>query len=105
MTEANVALVHPPPAALPAPVLEISALRKSFRSKSVLDGINLAIPRGTVVGLLGKNGAGKTTLIRCALGLLKSDAGSTSPRQVWTRWRGGSFCGRFWTWPPTRIAR
>jgi ABC-2 type transport system ATP-binding protein len=58
-------------------VLELNGLSKSFQQKSVLERIDLSIPRGRVVGLLGKNGAGKTTLLKCALGLLKTDSGSS----------------------------
>jgi ABC-2 type transport system ATP-binding protein len=59
-------------------ILELKGVTKSFGSHTVLHGIDLAIPRGRVVGLLGKNGAGKTTLLKCALGLLRVDAGSAS---------------------------
>jgi ABC-2 type transport system ATP-binding protein len=44
----------------------------------VLDRLNLEIPAGSVVGLLGKNGAGKTTLLRCAIGLARPDHGSVT---------------------------
>jgi ABC-2 type transport system ATP-binding protein len=43
-------------------------LSKSFRRTRVLDGINLDIPLGERIALIGSNGAGKTTLIRCLLG-------------------------------------
>jgi ABC-2 type transport system ATP-binding protein len=46
-------------------------LRKRFDEKAVLDGVDLEIPRGTVVGLLGTNGSGKTTFLKCLVGLLK----------------------------------
>jgi ABC-2 type transport system ATP-binding protein len=59
-------------------VLELKGVAKSFGGRDVLHGIDLAIPRGRVVGLLGKNGAGKTTLLKCALGLLRVDAGSAT---------------------------
>jgi ABC-2 type transport system ATP-binding protein len=48
---------------------------KSFKRKTVLNGLDLEIPQGSVVGLLGKNGSGKTTFIKCALGLLRIDRG------------------------------
>ncbi|MDZ7619634.1 MAG: ABC transporter ATP-binding protein [Patescibacteria group bacterium] len=50
-------------------------VRRAFPSKPVLRGVSLEIPRGSVVGLLGKNAAGKSTLIKCMLGLLRLDAG------------------------------
>ena len=56
-------------------VLTLTNVSKSFDSKRVLDQVSLAIPPGSVVGLLGKNGTGKTTLIKCALGLLKPQSG------------------------------
>ncbi len=46
--------------------------RKSY-GKRALDGINLTLPRGEIVGLFGENGAGKTTLIKCILNLLHYD--------------------------------
>jgi ABC-2 type transport system ATP-binding protein len=56
-------------------VLTLTNVSKSFDYKPVLDQVSLAIPPGSVVGLLGKNGTGKTTLIKCALGLLKPQSG------------------------------
>jgi ABC-2 type transport system ATP-binding protein len=58
------------------PVMELQGLSKSFDDRTVLNHIDLEIPCGRVVGLLGKNGAGKTTLLKCALGLLRTDAGT-----------------------------
>lgn len=57
------------------PVLSIQALEKRFGEKRVLTGIDWEVPRGSVVGLLGRNGAGKTTLLKLALGLLRGDRG------------------------------
>ncbi len=48
---------------------------KTFGSHSVLNGVDLMIERGQVVGLLGTNGAGKSTFIKCLLGLLRVDNG------------------------------
>lgn len=50
-------------------------LAKSFKDKQVLKSVDLEIPAGTIVGLIGTNGAGKSTLIKCLLGLLTIDAG------------------------------
>ena len=55
--------------------LRLQELQKHYRKKVVLDGVNLDIPAGSVVGLLGKNGEGKTTLIKCALGLIAPTGG------------------------------
>ena len=41
-------------------VLEIKNLSKSFAKNKVLDGINLTVKKGTVLGLMGENGAGKS---------------------------------------------
>ncbi len=57
-------------------VLELRGLSKLYGNHPVLDRVDLALRRGSVVGLLGKNGAGKTTLMRCALGLAKPDHGA-----------------------------
>jgi ABC-2 type transport system ATP-binding protein len=58
-------------------VLELQGVSKSFKQQSVLERIDFSVSRGSVVGLLGKNGAGKTTLLKCALGLLKTTAGTS----------------------------
>ena len=45
-------------------LLECKHLYKEFDGKPILKDINLKIPRGKIIGLLGKNGMGKTTLIK-----------------------------------------
>ena len=55
--------------------VSIQGLTKSFRRNEVLRGIDLEVPRGSVVGLLGRNGEGKSTLLKCLLGLVRRDAG------------------------------
>ncbi|RNG38059.1 ATP-binding cassette domain-containing protein [Streptomyces botrytidirepellens] len=52
-----------------------NALRKSYGDKVVLDGIDLAVPGGTVFSLLGPNGAGKTTAVKILSTLITADAG------------------------------
>jgi energy-coupling factor transporter ATP-binding protein EcfA2 len=52
-----------------------SGLRKSFGEKTVLDGLDLAIPQGTIFALLGPNGAGKTTTVQILSTLIPADAG------------------------------
>ena len=56
-------------------LLECKHLCKSYGSKSVLKDINLTIPRGKIVGLLGRNGQGKTTLIKLINDLLTPTSG------------------------------
>jgi len=51
-------------------------VRKRFGLSTVLSDVSLSIPKGAVLGLVGRNGAGKTTLIRILVGLLTSDAGA-----------------------------
>jgi ABC-type transporter Mla maintaining outer membrane lipid asymmetry ATPase subunit MlaF len=51
-------------------------LAKRFRNQMAVDGIDLAVPRGTVYGFLGPNGSGKTTTIRMLLGLIQPTGGS-----------------------------
>ncbi|MEV7278201.1 ATP-binding cassette domain-containing protein [Streptomyces sp. NPDC093111] len=51
-------------------------LRKSYGDKLVLDGIDLAVPEGTVFSLLGPNGAGKTTAVKILSTLVSADAGT-----------------------------
>ncbi|MFC8228644.1 ATP-binding cassette domain-containing protein [Streptomyces sp. NPDC057287] len=52
-----------------------NGLRKSYGDKTVLDGIDLAVPEGTVFSLLGPNGAGKTTAVKILSTLIGADAG------------------------------
>lgn len=59
-------------------VVSMRGVKKSFLSNRALDGFDLDIQRGKVVGLLGLNGAGKSTAMRVIAGLLKSDAGAAT---------------------------
>lgn len=58
-------------------VIETSQLAKRFTFCNVLKSVDLTIERGSVVGLLGTNGSGKSTLIKCLLGLLKANEGTS----------------------------
>ncbi|MBT1445112.1 ABC transporter ATP-binding protein [Shewanella sp. JM162201] len=60
---------------LEGPLLAVRGLKKRFGDKLALDGIDLTLEPGMVMGLLGENGAGKSTLMRTILGLLAADEG------------------------------
>lgn len=57
-------------------LLEINNLTKKYGRFVALDGVNLSLGEGKIVGLLGPNGSGKTTLMKCVAGLLTPDGGS-----------------------------
>ena len=56
-------------------VLEMKNLSKSFAKNKVLNGINLTIKKGSVLGLMGENGAGKSTMMKCLFGIYAKDEG------------------------------
>lgn len=53
-----------------APIIAVEDLRKSFDETTVLDGIDLEVARGQIVGYIGPNGAGKTTTVKILIGML-----------------------------------
>ena len=57
------------------PAILVEGLTKSFGEVRALRGIDLSVPRGTVLGVLGPNGAGKTTMVRILTTLLLPDGG------------------------------
>src|SRR6201998_4425394 len=57
------------------PAILVEGLTKSFGEVHALRGIDLSVPRGTVLGVLGPNGAGKTTAVRILTTLLLPDGG------------------------------
>jgi lipopolysaccharide export system ATP-binding protein len=63
------------PAAGTAPVIETDNLVKAYGARRVVDGVNLRIAGGEVVGLLGPNGAGKTTTFYMIVGLVPATSG------------------------------
>lgn len=77
-----------------AAILEIEGLVKHFGGLHVLDGIDLDLHPGRIVGLLGPNGSGKTTLFNVTTGLLPANAGAV-------RFKGRDILGR----GPDAIAR
>lgn len=58
--------------------LEVRGLRKAYGDIQALDGVDLVVEQGQMVGFLGSNGAGKTTTMRSVIGLTSVDAGSVS---------------------------
>jgi ABC-2 type transport system ATP-binding protein len=55
--------------------LHFDRVSKYFDDHRALDAVSLAVPKGSVTGLLGTNGAGKSTLIKCAVGLIRPNWG------------------------------
>lgn len=85
----------PAGAATRAPVLlAIRGLRKSFRGVHALDGIDLDVRQGEIMGILGPNGSGKSTLVNIVSGHIHADAGTV-------RFAGADLVGM----PAHRIAR
>lgn len=56
-------------------ILKAADLSKSYYRKKALDGFNIEIPEGKIIGLLGPNGSGKTTFIKISAGILRSTSG------------------------------
>src|SRR3712207_2883375 len=57
-------------------VVETTSLHKAYRGRTVVDGLDLALPAGVVAGFVGPNGAGKSTTLRMLLGLVRPTSGS-----------------------------
>lgn len=75
-------------------VLKIRGLTSGYDGSTVLDGVDLSVPAGGVLALLGRNGVGKTTLISTLMGLIRPTAGSVT-------YRGVDYAGK----RPEQIAR
>ncbi|TDC72821.1 ATP-binding cassette domain-containing protein [Streptomyces hainanensis] len=60
------------------PVIETRGVTKSFGATRALDGVDVSVERGRVLGLLGPNGAGKTTLVQVLTTLLRPDGGQAT---------------------------
>ncbi|MBO9626187.1 MAG: ATP-binding cassette domain-containing protein [Microbacterium sp.] len=69
--------------------IEVSALRKSFGGRTVVDGLGFRVERGEVFALLGPNGAGKTTTINILTTLVPADGGTAVVAGFDTRTDGG----------------
>jgi ABC-2 type transport system ATP-binding protein len=57
--------------------IEIAGLTKSYGENPVLEGVDLSVPPGTIVALLGSNGSGKTTTVKILSTLLRADGGTS----------------------------
>ena len=57
-------------------VIEVSNLRKTYRSTAAIDDVSFQVNNGEIFGLLGPNGAGKTTTVECLQGLRRQDSGT-----------------------------
>ncbi|TNY38330.1 ABC transporter ATP-binding protein [Thermomonospora catenispora] len=57
-------------------MLTVSGLRAGYAGGTVLDGVDLTVPAGSVVALLGRNGVGKTTFVHTVMGMLRPYSGS-----------------------------
>jgi ATP-binding cassette ChvD family protein len=76
LREEQIELQIPPGPKLGNLVLEAKGVRKAFGDNLLIDGLDLALPPGGIVGVIGPNGAGKTTLFRMIVGAEKPDAGT-----------------------------
>ena len=56
-------------------IIEVKNLKKNYHHQFELGSINITIPKGVIVGLIGENGAGKTTLIKSILNIINIDEG------------------------------
>jgi branched-chain amino acid transport system ATP-binding protein/neutral amino acid transport system ATP-binding protein len=75
-------------------LLQITDVTRTFYGIHALNGVNLAVEPGRVIGLIGPNGAGKTTLFNCISGVVPPDSGQI-------RFGGRDITG----WRPDRITR
>ncbi|WP_399063008.1 ATP-binding cassette domain-containing protein [Streptomyces sp. BB1-1-1] len=66
---------HAPPGTDTTAGIRAEGLVRSFGARRALDGVDLEVPAGSVLGLLGPNGAGKTTIVKVLTTLLRADAG------------------------------
>jgi branched-chain amino acid transport system ATP-binding protein len=75
-------------------MLDLTGIHACYGDSHILQGVDLHIPAGKAVGLLGRNGMGKTTLIRSLMGYVPMAAGKVT-------WSGRDVSG----WPPEKMAR
>ena len=82
-------------------VLSIRGMSKSFGRNKVLKHIDMDVPRGSIMGLMGENGAGKSTMMKCLFGTYQDEGtiildgkeiSFTGPRMLW-KWCGNGSSG------------
>ncbi|MET0483558.1 MAG: ATP-binding cassette domain-containing protein [Aestuariivirgaceae bacterium] len=56
--------------------IELTDVRKAFGAKSVLNGVDIAVPRGQSLVVIGGSGTGKSVMLKCILGIVRPDSGS-----------------------------
>lgn len=77
-------------------MIELSRVHKAFGANRVLQGVDLTIPRGTSMVIIGGSGTGKSVLLKCILGLVRPDAGTiTLDGQDVTQGDRDAFLARF----------
>ncbi|MEW6741260.1 MAG: energy-dependent translational throttle protein EttA [Planctomycetota bacterium] len=74
--EESIELKIPPGPRLGDVVIETKGLRKGYGDRVLIDGLDMSVPPGGIVGVVGPNGAGKTTLLKLIMGQEKPDAGT-----------------------------
>ncbi|MGH8807476.1 MAG: ATP-binding cassette domain-containing protein, partial [Noviherbaspirillum sp.] len=68
-------------------MLQIKSLNTCYGDSHILHGVDLHVPAGKAIGLLGRNGMGKTTLIRSLMGYVPAASGEV-------HWRGNAVTGQ-----------
>jgi urea transport system ATP-binding protein len=63
---------------MPDSVLAISGLWAAYDASPILQGVDMTVQRGEIVGVIGRNGVGKSTLMKCLIGLIPAKGGSVS---------------------------
>jgi urea transport system ATP-binding protein len=63
---------------MPDSVLDIRGLWAAYDATPILQGVDMTVRRGEIVGVIGRNGVGKSTLMRCLIGLIPAKSGSVS---------------------------
>ncbi|CAN0595543.1 unnamed protein product, partial [Ectocarpus sp. 12 AP-2014] len=72
-------------------MIELADVHKAFGSKKILTGVNLTIPKGESMVIIGGSGTGKSVTLKCVLGLIEADSGVVSvDGQDVTRLKQGS---------------